>query len=72
VSLSRKKLQEHCTSVNVTKKLRSADSVQGDLGKGFDGRAITFLLPGLPRDSVRQMALARKSRSGQIPVASQL
>jgi len=34
VSLSRKKLQEHCTSVNVTKKLCSADSVQGELGKG--------------------------------------
>jgi len=34
VSLSRKKLQEHCTSVNVTKKLRSADSVQGELGLG--------------------------------------
>ena len=34
MSLSRKKLQEHCTSVNDTKKLRSADSVQGELGKG--------------------------------------
>ena len=34
MSLSRKKIQEHCTSVNVTKKLCSADSVQGELGKG--------------------------------------
>ena len=34
MSLSRKKLQEHVHQSTLQKKLCSADSVQGELGKG--------------------------------------
>ena len=44
MSLSRKKLQEHCTSVNVTKKLGSADSVLGELGKGNSVNGVNYNL----------------------------
>ena len=53
MSLSRKKLQEHCTSVNVTKKkLRSADSVQVELGKGNSEKMCLLFSPRLKVPSV--------------------